>query len=248
MNFHNRLAAISIAAMTAATLLFSGAPAHALTVGPGGTTVALTSADVGQSFSINWLQPLSGPDATAKSTWTVESFSPTKLTLGISLTNTTAASFPASITTFGFGVTPNATGAFAAGGKGTVFNKIGAGNGPNQTFPGGFKGIDVCLFGQNCAGGAFFNGLLNHATDAVTVALSGVFGTNPVTLGLIPLKFQTDIGSFEVAGTVSPVPLPAALPLLATALAGLGLWGRRSRRRGLYPSACEAGRESLTFS
>ncbi len=37
-------------------------------------------------------------------------------------------------------------------------------------------------------------------------------------------------GGFEIGGVVSPVPLPAALPLFGAAMAGLAVYGRRRRK------------------
>lgn len=41
-----------------------------------------------------------------------------------------------------------------------------------------------------------------------------------------------NVDSGSVGGTVNPVPVPAALPLLATGLIGLGIFRLRQRRRG----------------
>jgi len=54
MKLRNLFASSAIATVIAAAVLFSGTPAHALTIGSGGTLVALTSADVGQSFNVDW--------------------------------------------------------------------------------------------------------------------------------------------------------------------------------------------------
>jgi hypothetical protein len=208
-------------------------------------TVQISPSDVGSSFNVDWLLSGSTPnDLKATSTWKVDSFNQNDLVLSISITNDTIIDSTfnvASLLSFGFGVTPNVTAAFATGGQGAVFDGISKGNGPQQTFPGGFKGIDVCIFAANgCAGGAQFDGLLGHLasapanSDSIKIDLKGNFGS-PVTLATLadfPLKFQTSNGSFELAGTpsVPSVPEPGMLFLFGTGLLSLGFIGHRCHK------------------
>jgi hypothetical protein len=189
--------------------------------------VTVTSADVGSAFDIDWSHALNGDTLAATATFQVLGFDSSSLTLGITITNTTTLSATltnADILGVGFGVTPNATGSYVT--KGSVFDLVGSGAGPQQNFPGGYKGIDVCLYGQVCAGGAVAQGLHAGATDSFSLSLSGNFSGGTADLLYFPIKFQTNLGSFEPGGTLIPEPSGALL-----FGAGLLLTGRVVRRR-----------------
>jgi len=215
-----------------ASFLWGATPAGALTIAPDENSVYLQASDVGASFNVNWSQSIGNglPDLMANSVWTILGFQNDRLTLGISLTNATldTATFHSAITSFGAGMTPNGAGQFAPGGAEAAFKNISSGNGPKQTFPGGFKGIDLCVSSSGCSGGSFNGGLHAGATDIMTVILLAAFGADPSgTLAFFPIKFQTSSGSYEIGGQVSTVPLPATLPLLILAVAGFGFLRKR---------------------
>ena len=158
----------------------------------------------------------SNADLSATSTWTVSTFTATSIVLDISISNTTSlfdGLTEAAITSFGFGVEPDAIATLTT--DGSVFDLIGATN--NQTFPGGFKEIDVCLFADGCTGGDIKSGLQAGDSDILQITLSGTFGDTAELL-FFPLKFQTNLGSYEPGGTV---PEPSMVVLLAIGLLGM---------------------------
>lgn len=190
--------------------------------------VAVSGSDVGSSFSVDWNVAVGADQLGATATYQVVSLSASQLTLGISITNTTLLSptlTNADILSMGFGISPNATASFVTAGG--VFDGIGAGSGPNQTFPGGFKGVDVCVFGQGCSGGAVAQGLHAGATDAFTLTIAGDFAGGTLDLLYFPVKFQTSRGSYEPGGALIPEPSAALLFGIGLLLARVPL-----RRRG----------------
>lgn len=183
--------------------------------------VAIGASDVGSSFDVNWLfDRMALYDLTATATFTIESFTASTVQLAISIANTTMPSFGnAAIASLGFGTTPNTTASLVQ--PGAVFDGVGSGTGPNQTYPGGFKGIDVCVFAQNCSGGAMGQLLAAGASDAFRIALAGDF-SNGLVVSSFATKFQTSLGSYELAGKPGPGrPIPEPEAALAFAVGAL---------------------------
>ncbi|HEY9651314.1 MAG TPA: cistern family PEP-CTERM protein [Coleofasciculaceae cyanobacterium] len=230
------------ASIALASSLFS-APANAYTVNlngriagdPGGALYDVgvdSDNDIGRALDpITWLVPAGTQgdtgilpyDISAQANITLKNLTSDLLELVITLTNTTVAGpdRQASIVSFGFGVSPDATGVQISQEGNIVFDQAIIQNGQQQ-FPGGFKRIDVCIYGaNNCSGGNVNQGLQIGQSDTFTLKISGKFGTNPsaVTISDFPLKFQTNYGSFEPAGI--PEPLTVAGSGLALGIGAL---------------------------
>jgi len=198
----------------------------------------------GSEFDVDWFvdldDGLTSSDLTATSIWTVSSYSSSTIVLDISIFNTTildpGSLDNAAITAFGFGVSPDATAVLSS--AGSVFDMVGEGSGPQQNFPGGFKGIDVCLFADGCAGGNVNNGLQAGDSDSLQVTISALTGTSfgdTTDLLFFPAKFQTSLGSYEPAGCVdgnncTSVPEPGLAALMAIGLTGIAVAARRRER------------------
>jgi hypothetical protein len=220
------------------------APAQAITLtqvaSPGFTTsnppnqpvyqANIQASDIGKSFDINWFlgagyQPLT-QDISATSNWKITSFSNSQIGLEIKVSNTTQLTSlaNANITSFGFGIDPNATATFAQ--AGAIFDNIGTGQGGQQNYPGGFKAIDICIYADGCNGGNVNNGLVAGATDTIKLALTGSFGGG-ASLQFFPVKFQTSAGSYELAGQPTAVPEPITILGLGVGTIGGGLLKRK---------------------
>ncbi len=76
----------------------------------------------------------------------------------------------------------------------------------------------------------------NYYTDFLTLSIADgllEIGGYAVTLHITPLSLSSDGGPvpFSLTADITPTPLPAALPLFATGLGGLGLLGWRRKRK-----------------
>lgn len=173
--------------------------------------VEITATDVGQSFPVSWVLPANAdiPQLTATAVFEVVELTSNRLVLDVSVSNETASSFQAAITSFGFGITPTATDVALSviEGNTATFETVVI-NQNQQNFPGGFKDINVCIYAaNNCSGGAIMQGLQSGSSeDVFRLEIAGDFGATPsVSLASFPVKFQTEAGSFELAGAFTEV-------------------------------------------
>ncbi len=199
--------------------------------------------DVSDDFIINWAySPVTGSTASAIGEFDVTSISATQLVMNVKLTNTSTGFINAGITSFGFNVSPNATGAsantFGANDTATDADKVNdaaLGNLP------AIAAIDICFYSaNNCNGGAQGNLLGMGETDYFTITITGSFPGASVSFldliattsyggtGLAGIKFQTNLTSYEFTGSSpppdggdDPLPVPGVVALLGLGLLGL---------------------------
>ena len=206
-----------------------------------GFSETLTSADVGNSYSVDFSRTITGGTLSALGTFTVEKLTASDLTLGWTVGNATANANsslnPIVINSIGFEGGSTLTRAKITT-KGSYFKYA--------YFPGGVDGFksseNVCMTGssKNCSGG--HGTLTPGSSDSFVLALSGSFGNTPsITLSDFAVKFQTSEGSYEFGGNaLSETPEPGTLALFGTAL--LLAVGTFLRRR-LLPASQEVLRE-----
>ncbi len=91
----------------------------------------------------------------------------------------------------------------------------------------------ACTTAASCTTGQG-GGILAGDSDHFTLVVSGAFGSS-LTLDSFAIKIQGGPNgaggdSYQLPGTPIMMPLPAALPLFLSALAGLALLGRRRKK------------------
>ncbi len=206
--------------------------------------VTLHSGDVGRTLDpVHWFVPAGysnkskSPETTpidlsANLVIEVKALTETFLTLGLTINNTTQLpsdnpNYKANILSFGFGVNPNATSVQLTQSGNVIFDNAIIQKNEEQTFPGGFKKIDICIYAaNNCSGGNVNQGLRAGHSDSFDLKISGVFTNSKVTLSDFPLKFQTDNGSFQ------PVGVPEPMTVLGTLMAlGFGAIFKKTMAR-----------------
>lgn len=207
--------------------------------------IDITSADIGETFAVDWFMSKStintSADLSATGTFKVTDFTNNLLSLEVKLTNTTSASFQAAITSMGFGVTPDpkattsSTSALSLTQAGSVFKTATLQTGA-QNFPGGFKNIDACISANGCSGGSINNGLQSGGhSDTYKVTIAGNFGmdysSRKATLSSFPVKFQSSAGSFEIAGSKLRRKVPEPGTTAAFGVVALGAFSLRKRKK-----------------
>ncbi|MFO7028987.1 PEP-CTERM sorting domain-containing protein [Limnospira fusiformis CCALA 023] len=219
--------------------------------------VGVTTNDIGSTFQVDWFLDRNfdpsgslSQDLSAFSTFKVDSFTSSYLDLTINISNTTALTqtfTEAGIVSFGFGIDPNATSVELLQ-SGTNFSGAQV-RSAQQTFPGGFKQIDICIFTQGCNGGSQNSALAAGASDSLRLRIGGDFTSGTTTIGAnlldFPVKFQTTDGSFELAGAGGGVgnveQVPEPLTILGTGMAlGFGSMFKREHDKKKKKSSLKA--------
>jgi hypothetical protein len=194
-------------------------------------SAAILVNDASDDFTINWSQAVSknaySGTLGAIAVFDVQSISAGEAVFKVTVSNTTTGNFVnAGINSFSFMSDPNSVGSYVT--TGSIFDGIA-----NDSVP-SFKLHTVCVYAaNNCSGGgqpgllaigesdtfwlklAWTGGAeLTFPDDRTEVKKNGQPGDTYDNWGI---KFQTNIGSYEFAGTTG-VPSPAPLALLGAGL------------------------------
>jgi hypothetical protein len=217
-----KLLSLKKAAVIAAAL-FSVGSAHATLVDSVSNVL---------NFSLSYITGTAAGTLTGTGSMTFSGFDSNLLTVNTTLNNTSTLSSNR-LTSFGFGIDPNATyvGFSDSSDDGMIAATLN--NIPS------LASIEICSYGgQNCSGGSN-GGILGGASDTFSLLLGGTWGSS-ANVAPIGFKFQTGYGSFEFttssgssgssssSGTV-PEPNAGALTLLGLGLLGASLATRRRR-------------------
>jgi hypothetical protein len=187
-------------------------------------------------LGFTWSYSSAAGALTGSGSLTLSGFNTSTLTMDVILNNTSLLSSNR-LTSFGFGINPNATGV-------TFSDASDAGmvNASMSSIP-SLATIEVCAFGgPNCSGGGN-GGILGGGSDAFRILLSGAWGSS-VDIAPIGFKYQTGSGSFEfttssssgstsggLSSSGTSVPEPGVLALLSVGLLGQALLIRQRRRQ-----------------
>jgi hypothetical protein len=188
--------------------------------------VMLSSAPGGNSYSFNWNQAFGSYALTGNGVLTVSGFGTNQLRIEFTLTNTSpnAGQGGDRLTSFGFGIDPNATSVrFVDAADGGMRR---AGFVSNGTLVSNVAGVEICGYsGSNCSGGSN-GGIWAGMSDTFTLLLDGAWG-NSVNIDPIGVRYQTGSGStsFSVPPSAN-VPAPGPLALFLLGIAGLGVRSR----------------------
>ncbi|MBM3341526.1 MAG: PEP-CTERM sorting domain-containing protein [Betaproteobacteria bacterium] len=202
------------AAATAAMVM--AAPSHAVLISSG------------DPYAFNWSYNSAAGALTGNGTLTVSGFNSNSLTVGVTLTNTSALNNNR-LTSFGFGIDPDATSvSFVDANDGGM---VGA----SMAIIPSLATIEVCAFGgNNCPGGGNGGIFGNGGSDTFSLVLAGSWGSF-VNIDPIGFKYQTGQGSYEftTGGGVPPtttqtVPEPSMFALMGLGLLAFAL-GKRKR-------------------
>jgi len=220
-------------------------------------SAAIIVNDANDDFTINWSKAVSGTKngtaysgtLSATALFDVQSISAGQAVFKVTVSNTTTGNFDnAGLTSFSFMTDPNSVGSYVT--KGSIFDGIASDSVPE------FKLHTVCAFAaNNCNGGAQPDLLAISKSDTFWLNLTWTGGaelTFPVdrtevknngkpgkTFDNWGIQFQTNIGSFHIAGTETSactngdcpaeVPSPAPLALLGAGLFGIAAMRKKAR-------------------
>jgi len=183
------------------------------------------SSGVNNPYNFTWAFNSGAGSLSGSGSLTLSGFNSSALTVNVSLSNSSALASNR-LTSFGFGIDPNATGVtFVDANDGGLIDAS------MSSIP-SLASVEVCAFGgPNCSGGA--NGGINGgAADSFALVLKGIWGSS-VNIEPIGFKYQTGIGSFEFTTTSSsgnvPEPGTGTMALLGLALLGAGFGMRRKQ-------------------
>lgn len=202
------------------------------------TDVTVTSADVGQSFTILYDGQSSGSTISglsATSVYTVQSVGPKSITLSVAVSNTSSNPITASrVSVFGFDTNPNVKSATATGAFGTTV--LGG------SLPSGFGSIELCVKngqGNNCSGGGGTGITIGQSGNAtLTLNFNNSLPASGVTFSNFGVRYQSIAGAGRTTSAVGvgtpqtpPVPEPASMAVFGLGALMVGAAMRKRARQ-----------------
>jgi len=189
--------------------------AVALVGGGGAAHATLVNSSDPLNFSWSYNSGTGAGVLTGYGSMTFSGFNSSYLTVATTLYNT--SDFTERLTSFGFGIDPNATG--------VAFSDLSDGGMVAATLNNipSLATIEVCSYGgQNCSGGSN-GGIRGGRMDQFSMILTGTWGSS-IDIAPIGFKYQTGFGSFEFTTSSSSsssgsVPEPNSAPLVLLGLA-----------------------------